>query len=638
MALVMAIGIMTVLAISGTTITYYATSNSGSASRSKAGQSAYALAEAGINAALSVLSASFQPATPTALPDCTTNSYAGPVSVEGGSYKYCGTLPTGSTVWTIKGIGTIKNPSNVKTTVSRTITRTVSIQGLNSGSSISAWDRIYNDDTSVCFNIPDGEIIPSNVSARGDMCMIGSEITGTSTQVAVGGTLTLTNGATQSPVQPAGAGAGWTSSGSIGASDNAKASTTVAANTDAAPLDATGFGFALPASATVVGVTVKLERAASASSTLKTSAITLLKAGATTGTSKSSSTFWGTGDANATFGAASDLWGATFTPADVNASNFGVRIVPHNYTGSSAMGYMDYVEITVSYTLAPSIGLSGTPIAKADIAGTCKLNGAAAHTPCTSADSVFAGAITTTPTGLQKPTVDFNYWYNNAAPGPKHPCDTQTGTPPSFDNDSSYNNSNNNQKLLFSSASYTCLAKDAGGNVIGQLSWNSATRVLTVSGTIFFDSDTQFDPHDYMGHYQGKATIYMAGGTHIDAELCAGGSGLTGCRGPGMSNWDPTQNMLVLIMGDKNSAGSDDCKIDEDDSAFQGVIWTKNNCKIKAGADVSAPILSSKVQIDANGGVNFFPWPPLGALLPGQVYGSTSTSTDFLISPGNQSG
>jgi hypothetical protein len=658
MALVMAIGIMTVLAISGTTVTYYATANSGHATRAKGKQSAYALAEAGINAALSVLSSSFQPATPTALPTCPTTSTA--ASVEGGSYVYCGTLS--GTTWTISSTGTIKNPATPSGNLNWTLTRSVSIWGLNNGSSIAAWSRIYNDDTTSCFDIPEGVIIPSNVGTRGNLCLDGSEITGSTTEVAVGGTVTLTSGSGTDAVMTAGAGAGWTNSGNILADDNAVASNTIGAGATGANLDATGFGFAIPSNATVLGVTAKIERYAGVANLIKDNNVQLLKAGAATGSNKAGSTFWaivgaGGKGTNITYGANNDLWGTTLTAADVNASNFGLRFSAKNTGASSSTANLDYVQLTVRYTIGPNIGRSGANIAKADISGTCKLNAAAAHTPCSAADNVFAGAITTTPTGLQKPTVDFAYWYDNAAPGPKHGCDVSAGTPPVFDSNTTYDGGGPDQWIAPdgggtnsddpagtsggttpTTPSYTCKAKDGAGNVIGELSWNNATRVLTVKGTIFFDSQVLFHNHNgFVVHYQGRATIYASKGWHNDEAICAGGSGLTTCRNAAtISSWDPVQNLLVFILGDKDNAGSDDCNFHTDYSAFQGVLWAKNKCSIKDTAYSSGPILATIV--DITGSPSFFTYPNLGSLLPGQQYGSTSTSTDFLVSPGNQSG
>jgi hypothetical protein len=658
MALIMAIGIMTVLAISGTTVTYYATANSGHANRAKSTQSSYAIAEAGINAALSVLGASFQPATPTALPTCPTTSTA--ANVEGGSYVYCGTL-TGTT-WTISSTGTIKNPATPRGNLTWTLTRSVSIWGLNNGSSIAAWSRIYNDQTSTCFDIPAGVVIPSNVGTKGNLCLSGSSITGSTTEVAVGGTTTITPAGSTTGARFPGtvSGASWTNPNNVLADDNVVASMTLAAGVTGGSIDVTNFGFSIPSDATIVGIAVNVERFAGANTLIKDNNVQLLKAGSPVGSNKAGTTTWATSGPGAkgtdvAYGTASDLWGTTWTVADLTASNFGLRFSAKNSGASSTTANIDEISVTVSYGTPNGIGTATISVAKADLAGTCNYNSAGAHSPCTSADHVWATSSSTSPTGLQKPTVDFNYWYNNAAPGPKHGCDVSAGTPPVFDSNTTYDGGGADQwpapnpgakddpvassgGTVGTSTSYTCKAKDAGGNVIGELSWNNVTRVLTVKGTIFFDSAALFHDHNgYVVHYQGRATIYASGGWHNDEAVCAGGSGLTTCRNAAtISNWDPVQNLLVFILGDKNAANADDCNFHTDYAAFQGVIWAKNKCSIKETAYSSGPILATDV--DITGTPSFFTYPNLGSLLPGQQYGSTSTSTDFLVSPGNQSG
>ena len=116
--------------------------------------------------------------------------------------------------------------------------------------------------------------------------------------------------------------------------------------------------------------------------------------------------------------------------AEVNASNFGVRLQARTCSSTASnTASVDYVTVTVYYEPLPtsSIGTSGTPVAQANIGGTCTLGAAAAHTPCTSADNVFASSISTTRQNLGKPTIDLDYWWQNAKPGPKHPCTTSSG-------------------------------------------------------------------------------------------------------------------------------------------------------------------------------------------------------------------
>jgi len=124
----------------------------------------------------------------------------------------------------------------------------------------------------------------------------------------------------------------------------------------------TGLSSAIPAGATVNGITVKIERYNSNTSeeaplTVVDSAIYLTKDGTTTvGSNKSAAATWQTTDNNTTvdFGGAADLWGTTLTAAEVNASTFGVMISPsisyNNYNEIGASILIDQVTITIEYT------------------------------------------------------------------------------------------------------------------------------------------------------------------------------------------------------------------------------------------------------------------------------------------------
>ena len=110
----MALGLLTVLTIAGTAVTYYATNDLTDSRTSKSRASAYDLAEAGLNDAVSILSNQLNsdgsvksggtsPITPTLLP-LTTIQYAD----LGGSVTYSGTLDTSTYIWTITSTGQIK--------------------------------------------------------------------------------------------------------------------------------------------------------------------------------------------------------------------------------------------------------------------------------------------------------------------------------------------------------------------------------------------------------------------------------------------------------------------------------------------------------------------------------------------------
>jgi hypothetical protein len=80
--------------------------------------------------------------------------------------------------------------------------------------------------------------------------------------------------------------------------------------------------------------------------------VSLIKGGTITGDNKATTTDWPTSFGTASYGGASDLWGTSWTYADINASNFGVALSAYNQSGvSSRTAYVDYMQISVTYTV-----------------------------------------------------------------------------------------------------------------------------------------------------------------------------------------------------------------------------------------------------------------------------------------------
>ena len=114
-------------------------------------------------------------------------------------------------------------------------------------------------------------------------------------------------------------------------------------------LKATNFQFAIPGDASIDGILVEIERSATVGVAIVDSSVKIVKGGTIGGTEKASGSSWPTSDAYASYGSATDLWGQTWTPADINLSTFGVAIAA---TASLIAGTarIDHVRITVSYT------------------------------------------------------------------------------------------------------------------------------------------------------------------------------------------------------------------------------------------------------------------------------------------------
>jgi hypothetical protein len=311
-------------------------------------------------------------------------------------------------------------------------------------------------------------------------------------------------------------------------------------------------------------------------------------------------------------------------------------------------GSRSKVEVGDDVTLASpnaSIGASGSPIARSEVVGTCQYGAQTPNSPCSPADRVFATTYTTTPPNLTKPTVDMAYWYQNAKPGPKHPCTTGS-FPGGFDNDSTWNRSlpdygNDNEdidQVTPSFISYSCKVEDSNGNLVGEISWNHVTHVLKIHGTIFIDGNVRFDRDGQLVNYQGRAIIYAAGDLEYDEVVCAGGDGTRNCWSD-MSNWDPEQNMMIILSGgwSEYDQGDDCCPLRP--AAFQGVMYARDNCLIHQEFRSSGPIICDEIQIRNLGGwPTFYSWPELQSLIAGQMYGSFAMAADYKLILGEQTG
>jgi hypothetical protein len=116
-----------------------------------------------------------------------------------------------------------------------------------------------------------------------------------------------------------------------------------------------GLGFAIPAGATICGITVSVERSAGGlgvGCVVQDADVRIVKNGVLTGTNHASGVNWSNSDAVATYGGAADMWGTTWIPADINAAGFGVAIAASLQTGLVGLALsarIDYISVTVHY-------------------------------------------------------------------------------------------------------------------------------------------------------------------------------------------------------------------------------------------------------------------------------------------------
>jgi Tfp pilus assembly protein PilV len=177
--LIMAIGVLGILTMTGTTLIYYANTNARSAAYSDQKSAAYDLAEAGINEMMAVLSRPENNALNPYLLGYqanqtivhTTHTY------DRGTVEWWGTLSqtTGTSTWSLTSVGAIKNPTgSTAAPAKRTLTAKVPViptytQPLNNPS----WNFIYSRATgSTCdMTIQNSVVVRSPLYVAGNLCL-----------------------------------------------------------------------------------------------------------------------------------------------------------------------------------------------------------------------------------------------------------------------------------------------------------------------------------------------------------------------------------------------------------------------------------------------------------------------------------
>jgi hypothetical protein len=118
-------------------------------------------------------------------------------------------------------------------------------------------------------------------------------------------------------------------------------------------LKASNFGFNFPSTYTINGIKVEVEKKSSLDSTdfIKDSSVKIIKSDGSFGSSdNATATHWSTSEGYVSYGSSSDLWGATWSPSDINNSNFGVVISAFLNANDFVTASVDHIRITIYYT------------------------------------------------------------------------------------------------------------------------------------------------------------------------------------------------------------------------------------------------------------------------------------------------
>ncbi|MGZ6728044.1 MAG: hypothetical protein ACXVFC_01890 [Gaiellaceae bacterium] len=544
-ALVMAIGITTVLLISGATALTYTTSSQTESNQTRTRVSAFSLAEAGMNNAMSVLNLPTNNALdPDTLPKCTTNNtkYTDPSAARTdtstwnhstlgtGTVDWCGTLVRASALWYVTAIGNAHSP--VKGTVTKTLESTVTVvptltQPLNNPS----WNYVYATRTG---NACD-QTLANNVSGgswmyiAGNLCL-SNNVGITSSKLIVGGNLDLSNNAY------------------VGANTNmsTRVETYVGANCRYQKVSNTWH--ACSGNQDAYNIFSKLSDGSTIAVNHTAPVIAAPAAdfanwyeNAIPGPSQSCTTSSGTPptfDNNYPSRDNSVATSFDLTPA----SSYICRVGPGaNTTVGSAM---TAAQTTITVPSAAGFPASGNYTIRVDDEVMTVTAGRGSTTW-----TVTRGAEGTT---AATHAVGASVYWNNA-------------------------------------------------NTSGEISWNSTSKTLTVKGTIFIDGSAKVTQ---TANYNGQATLYLSGTMLFSGSLCGVPTGAS-CV---FANWNPNTEMLTIVAngtGGQVSAG--DSIQFSNNQYFQGGLFGTGNVEYGNNASSDGPIMGSQVILSNNVTTNSFP-------------------------------
>jgi Tfp pilus assembly protein PilX len=569
MALVMALGITVVLGIVGTTAIEYSASSSKEAVQSGSRQSAFSLAEAGINNTMSILMLPTNNALdPDLLPKCTSNGtkYSDPTAsrtststwlhatVGGGTVDYCGTLIRSSALWYLTSIGNTRNPNQASSQVTRTLEATVTVtptvsQPLNN----PVWNYLYAGHTgSTCDQTLNNNISgASRMYVAGNLCLSPNVQLNQST-VIVGGNLDVSNnaavGASTSLSTRVETYVGGNCRYSVGTFD------VCSGNQDAKHVyskfsDGTiGVNHTAPVVAPPAADFVTwYENAIPGPSQSCTSS---------SGTPPTFDNNYPSRDNSVT------------TPVDLTpASSYFCRVGPGANTTLTAA--VNSTQTTIS--VASATGFPSTPF-------TIRIDDESMN--------VTAGFGTTT-------------WTVTRAV-----------------NGSAASSHLNSQTVVWNTPT---------SGVIG---WNVATKTLTISGTIFIDGSAKISDNA-LNSYNGQGTLYLSGTFRATGSMCAVISA-SSCNFP---SWNPDFDMFMVVAnGTGGQVNPGDSILLDNGDSWQGGLYGTNAVEFGNNVNVDGPIVGSSIILSNNLTTNAFPtisFVPVGMPSNEEVYAQPNPPQGF---------
>jgi hypothetical protein len=265
-----------------------------------------------------------------------------------------------------------------------------------------------------------------------------------------------------------------------------------------------------------------------------------------------------------------------------------------------------------------SIGTVADTVDQVEVGGDgCRYGGSGGHvSPCGTSQQVYRVNFSNAPPNILKPTVELDYWYTNAKPGPTTSCSAGYSFPGSFDNGGGLNRSNPTQ-YLFPNSAYDCRVM-SGATQLGRIAYTPGSPgTFIIDGVVFFDGKLELAGNRDVV-YQGRGSIYATDEIKIQnfVTLC----GIAGCS----TSWDPDTNLLAFVGG---STGDSSILV-ENNTTFQGAFYATNDYFQKNDVTVCGPVIAQELKIENNAENCYVPFSSLAPGMPGSTGSTVVTLTN----------
>jgi hypothetical protein len=287
-----------------------------------------------------------------------------------------------------------------------------------------------------------------------------------------------------------------------------------------------------------------------------------------------------------------------------------------NINAATPNAYTLYVGGSYQGTNNTQVGSAAIPFARASIVGGCTTQGHPQTCSIPANSNVYANAYDSTAQSVTKPSVDLAAIYAGANWN-SPTCSTGSFV---FDNNTTRNMSVGTVSL--DSGNYNCTVAGAGG---GTLAYNTATNVLTVSGTIFIDGNlSEGSPSNFK--YSGSGVIYANGTVSTSGDICGPGRTVSGnsCAGT-WNTTPPTGGVLEIVAG--NAAGAAAGWNMGANEQLDVDAFVVGKFSGSGGGLITGSIVADAADISGGGGL-YYPAPP-----PNNAPGNTTLPSTWALKP-----